>query len=329
MNRTERLYRISQLLGNHRRPVPFRTLIAKLGVSNATLKRDLEYLRERLHAPIIWDRALRGYCFERGAGASTPRFELPGMWFNSSEAHALLAMQHLLESLTPGLLAAHVAPLKAQVRALLDKSDHVVDEIEKRIRILPMGQRAVPSEHFEALAHAVLARKRVQITHYHRLRNDTSVREVSPQRLVHYRDNWYLDTWDHTRADIREFALDAITAVELLTTNAKNVSERQLDGVLTTGYGIFAGKPTATAILRFTAERARWVARERWHPKQVSKFLEDGRYELRIPYADPRELVMDILKYGPEVEVVAPLALRDEVIARLKAAAGQYRQRKM
>ena len=325
MNRTERLYRISQLLANHHGPVPFRTLIANLGISTATLKRDLAYLRERLHAPIIWDRAMRGYRFERGTALSLPRFELPGMWFNASEAHALLAMQHLLENLTPGLLAEHVAPLKAQVRALLDESDHVVEEIEKRIRILPMGQRAVPSEHFEALAHAVLARKRVQITHYHRLRDENSVREVSPQRLVHYRDNWYLDTWDHSRRDIREFALDAITAVELLVTRAKSVSEKQLDSVLTKAYGIFAGKPTATAILRFTVERARWVARERWHPKQVSKFLEDGRYELRIPYADPRELTMDILKYGPDVEVVAPIVLRAEVIARLKGAMEQYR----
>jgi predicted DNA-binding transcriptional regulator YafY len=322
MDRTERLHRITKLLASSHLAVSFQTLIATLEVSSATLKRDLEYLRERLHAPIIWDRALRGYRYEPG---TERRFELPGMWFNATEAHALLAMQHLLENLTPGLLAEHVAPLKAQVRALLGKHDHVSDEIEKRIRLLPMGQRALASEHFEVLAHAVLARKRVHITHYHRQRNETTVREVSPQRLVHYRDNWYLDTWDHLRSAIREFALDAITAVELLAKPAKNLPEKQLDRVLAEGYGIFAGKPVAKAVLCFTAERARWVAREQWHPRQVSKFLKDGRYELQIPYADSRELVMDILKYGPDVEVVAPLALRVEVAARLKAAAAQYR----
>lgn len=324
MDRTERFYLIYQLLANHRQPVPFRTLIRKLGVSDATLKRDLEYLRERFNAPIVWDRELRGYRFKQGADASALRFELPGMWFNASEVHALLAMQHLLENLTPGLLARHIAPLKAQIRALLDKSDHAVEEIEKRIRLLPMAQRPVTSEHFETVGHAVLARKRLRITHYHRLRDETITREVSPQRLVLYRDNWYLDTWDHLRNDIREFALDAITAVELLTTRAKNVPEKQLDNILTGGYGIFAGKPKHRAVLRFTAERARWVSREHWHSKQKASWLPDGRYQLEIPYSDPRELIMDILKYGEDVEVVSPSTLRDSVRSRLAVALKVY-----
>ena len=77
-------------------------------------------------------------------------------------------------------------------------------------------------------------------------------------------------------------------------------------------------------MLRFTAERARWVADERWHPQQVGQFLTDGRYELRFPYRDPRELVMDILRHGREVEVVSPDALRAEVKSALEAALAQY-----
>jgi proteasome accessory factor C len=72
-----------------------------------------------------------------------------------------------------------------------------------------------------------------------------------------------------------------------------------------------------TAVLRFTAERARWVANEEWHPEQRGEFLPDGRYQLSLPYADPRELIMDILKYGPDVEVVAPDSLRAAVAERL------------
>ena len=77
-------------------------------------------------------------------------------------------------------------------------------------------------------------------------------------------------------------------------------------------------------MLRFTRERARWVADERWHPGQTGQFLTDGRYELRIPCRDSRELVMDILRHGPEVEVVAPEELRAEVVATLRRALGQY-----
>jgi len=55
--------------------------------------------------------------------------------------------------------------------------------------------------------------------------------------------------------------------------------------------------------------RARWVADEQWHPRQTGRFLEGGRYELQVPYSDPCERVMDILKFGAEVEVVAPIEL--------------------
>ena len=65
--------------------------------------------------------------------------------------------------------------------------------------------------------------------------------------------------------------------------------------------------------------------RERWHPKQTAKFLEDGHYELSIPYSDPRELVIDIRKHGVEVEVVSPVDLRRLVAEKLTEAATQYR----
>ncbi len=314
MDRTERLYRINQLL-EARRVVPFHVLEEELEVSAATLKRDLEYLRSRLHAPIVWDRAQRGYRFEEQKGRQTgPRFELPGLWFNDTEAHALLAMQHLLEGIQPGLLAESIAPLKAQIATLLDSAGHTTAEIRKRIRLLPMGRRSVPAKEFETIAKAVLTRKRLRITHYNRERGEELTREVSPQRLVHYRDNWYLDAWCHLREGIRVFGLDAISAVEVLSTRAKAVPDRELDEELAGSYGIFAGKPKHTALLRFTPARARWVSKEQWHPRQRAWYDEEGYYLLEFPYADDREIVMDVLRHGAEVEVLEPAGLRARVV---------------
>ncbi len=52
MSMNERLYQIDQLL-HDRRSITFQELLQKLEVSPATLKRDLSYMRDRLHAPII------------------------------------------------------------------------------------------------------------------------------------------------------------------------------------------------------------------------------------------------------------------------------------
>ena len=144
-------------------------------------------------------------------------------------------------------------------------------------------------------------------------------REVSPQRLVHYRNNWYLDAWCHLRNDLRAFAVDSIRRAEILEKSAKNVSEKRLNEVLGAGYGIFAGANVCWATLRFSPERSRWVASERWHPQQKGRFLEDGQYELTVPYSNDPELLMDILKYGADCTVLAP----DELKARVSDEIGR------
>jgi predicted DNA-binding transcriptional regulator YafY len=105
---------------------------------------------------------------------------------------------------------------------------------------------------------------------------------------------------------------------------AQEVPEDELDAHYAGAYGIFAGPADHTAVLRFAPQRARWVSRERWHPGQEGRFLPDGAYELRVPYHDPRELVMDILRHGPDVEVVEPPGLRAEVARLARETAERY-----
>lgn len=324
MDRTERFYKIHQLL-TRKSVVRGEEIREALGVSRATFKRDLEYLRDRLNAPIEWDRERGGYRYV-APSPDAPRYELPGVWFNASEIRALLTMQHLLADLQPGLLEPHVKPLLARLRGLLGGAEHSADEIERRIRIIHLGARAVRLPHFEQAASALLKRQRLHIVYRGRGSGELTEREVSPQRLVHYRENWYLDAWCHLREGLRSFAVDAIERATVLEKRARTVADAELDEVLAGGYGIFSGRPTAWARLRFTPERARWVAAEQWHPQQKGRSEPDGSYVLEVPYSDPRELTMDILRHGPEVEVLAPEELRQAVRRQLEAAAARYRR---
>ena len=322
MDRTERFYRIDQLL-HERRSVPLHLFLQELGVSHATFKRDLEYMRERLHAPIVWDRDVRGYRFGQ-PHAIARQYELPGLWFNASEIHALLTMRQLLENLQPGLLGPHVEPLLARIRALIDEGDHAVEEVDRRIHILHVAARQVLPRHFEMVSSALLSRRRLELTHYSRERDEETEREVSPQRLVYYRDNWYLDAWCHLRLALRSFSLDALRRAAIVDRRAKTIARGTLNAELGAGYGIFGGRRTRRARLRFSPERARWVSDESWHPRQKGRVDRNGRYVLELPYSDDRELMMDILKHGPEVEVLAPAELRNKVAAAHARAAEKY-----
>lgn len=322
MNKTERIFKIEQLI-SARKLLSFQQLLDETEVSPATLKRDLEYLRSRMKAPIVYDREANGYRFG-GEGGAPVRVEFPGLWFNASEAAALLTMEHLLEELQPGLLKRHIEPLKARLKSLLESTDHSYDEIQRRVRILHTGRRAPLNKFFETVANALLNRRQLGIGYYARGSNRTSERVISPQRLVCYRESWYLDAWCHMREDLRSFALDGVREAVILEMPAKEISERKLDETLADGYGIFSGKASSRAKLRFTPERARWVAAEQWHPKQRATVEADGSYVLEFPYADDRELIGDILRHGAEVEVLAPKELRTRVREQLAAATRRY-----
>ncbi len=325
MDRTERLYKIKELLRQHT-VASFTTLQAALEVSRSTLKRDLNYLSTRLNNPITYCRALGGYSLEKTDTADNASHELPGLWFSSTEIHALLTMQHLLSGLDAGgLLNAHIAPLSERLNALLG-SDANADaaQLRRRVRIIGLAQRSVPTRHFEQVATALAQRKRLHIAYTARGDGKATEREVSPLRLVHYRDNWYLDAWCHYRKGLRNFALDAITQVVPLEKAALEISDKKLSTTFGPGYGIFSGGTVRWARLRFTPERARWVAQEQWHAEQSGKFESDGSYLLRLPYTDHRELIMDILKHGANCEVLGPPSLRRVVAQEVQKIGEKY-----
>lgn len=321
MDRTERFYKIDQLLKGGG-AVPFSKLEEALSVSRATLKRDLQYMRDRLHAPIEYDRAKNTYRLVEAQKG--PRYELPGLWFDANEVQALLTTLKLLGELQPGLLGERVAPLIYRLREIAGRGDHSWAEIEQRVRLFQPERRGASPAHFGLVAAATLSRRRIWVRHYNRGEDTVTERELSPQRLVLYRDNWYLDAYCHLREGIRSFSIDALRAVELRDSAAEEVAATELDAHVSGGYGIFAGPRLSWATLKFSPKSARWVGSQTWHPQQKTRTEGDGTYVLEVPYADNRELVMEILKYGADVEVLGPPSLRAKIAEGLRAAAAHY-----
>ncbi len=331
MDRTERFYKIELLLRT-RGCISFADLIEALAVSPATLKRDLAFLRERMDAPIVYDSLANGYRFGADAGTKTgPRHELPGLWFSENEIHALLTMHQLLVGLDDdGVLARHLQPMVDKLQGMLGSDASEARELMRRVKVIGTARRRVPSRYFEKLGSALLQRRRVALRYFKRSDRSESEREVSPQRLVNYRATWYLDAWCHASDGLRRFALDAIREARPLETKAKNVAVRELEAELDAGYGIYggAGAKLKWATLVFAADAALWVANEEWHPQQKSRWIDGtagvGRYELQVPYSDPTELMMDILRHGDSVSVSGDKALAAAVAKRLRNAAAQY-----
>ena len=114
----------------------------------------------------------------------------------------------------------------------------------------------------------------------------------------------------------------------MLEEKAIEVAEKTLDVELSSGYGIFGGKDVRVAKLRFSKERAKWVADEIWHGQQKSSFQSDGMLILEVPYSSDRELLLDIQRHGSHVEILEPAELKEKLVVELKKLNQLYKVKK-
>jgi predicted DNA-binding transcriptional regulator YafY len=325
MQHIDKIFKLHNILRNRRTPINGKALEAELECSRATRDRIIRDMRDYLNAPIVYERSRNGFYYDY-EHAKHP-YELPGLWFNAQELQALLACQHLLANVSAGILQSDIVQLQDRLETLLSYTPSVTKPDISKFKILNQASRRSNDSVFLGVATALFNGKRLQINYHARSDNQHSQRDISPQTLVRYRDNWYLDAWCHWRNQLRSFAVDKINSVIQLEQDTDIIATDELQQHFAAAYGIFSGSPKHLAILNFSTDRARWVGDEHWHPQQQGQWLEDGRYQLTIPFNDHRELLMDILKHGAEVEVLEPEflveAVKVQIVAMQKIYSGR------
>jgi predicted DNA-binding transcriptional regulator YafY len=319
MSKLDRIQQLHRLLVSHQRPVPLKKIAERLECSERTAHRLLEDLQLYFSAPVEYSREQNGWHYDPGVG----KFELPGLWLTSDELQSLTLLLDVLENFGKGLLGEELGVVEKQIHRLLAARGIEPSAFTRHIKVLPLGGRHVPGRIFQQVGDALLQRKRLAIR-YKSYSHQTTKRTISPQTLVHYRDNWYLDAWCHLRDDLRVFSLARIESLEIADESAKEIDRDILKRHFADSYGIFAGKSTHTAKLRFFPEIAREIAMQQWHPEQKGEW-DGGDYLLSFPYSNPKELIGDILRHIPYVLVEAPASLRNAVYGRLQGGVELFR----
>jgi proteasome accessory factor C len=322
MSKVERLYHLHNILNQRRTPISRHDLMDRLECSQATLYRLVAELRDFLGAPLEQDPDNRGYYYDRSYDQP---FELPGIWISPEELQALLTARQVLGNVQPGLLEGELESLQGRISSLLRQKGVETEDGVSPIHIQAVAGRAVPGHLFQDVLGALIKRQRLHIQYHGRRKDEVSERDISPQRLTQYRNSWYLDAWCHSAEGLRSFALERVREQNLIDDEATNVEPDVLAAHFDNSYGIFSGPAKHSAELRFSAEMSRWVAEEQWHPDQQGTLASDGVWTVHIPFSDSRELVMDILRYGSEVEVLSPDFLRTAVAEAAEGTTRIYR----
>ncbi|MBT4838570.1 MAG: WYL domain-containing protein, partial [Methylococcales bacterium] len=201
---------------------------------------------------------------------------------------------------------------------------HCEDEVTQTIHLMTQGIRQKQYISFQPIADACLKKQQLKVNYHARYNDLFCSRILSPQKMVYYKNNWYLVAWCHNKDAIRIFSLDKLTDVIPQNISALQKSSEEIDLQLFSSFGIFAGHACETAILQFSPNIARWIADETWHPNQTGEWLKNGNYQLKIPYNNSIELLAEILKYADDITVIAPKSLQQAVVDKLLKTLKNY-----
>ena len=323
MDGFDRIYDLHRILKGRKRAISAQSIMQQMECSRATFNRIKRHMVDFLGAPIEYDREQGGYRYSEGADGG---FELPGIWFNEQELHSLLLMQQLLDNLGVGLLKSEIYPIRQRIEKLINKGAIDPATLQNKVRFVGVAIRDIEARQFQPVADAIVKSQSLTITYTTRDEGRVSEREISPQRLINYQNNWYVDAWCHMRKHFRTFAVDCISNISRSKVPFRAIDEYEMDRYFQAGYGIYAGSDIACATIRFAPEVARRIAKETWHPKQRGQLTEDGYYELTLPFnvQQPYELIMDVVKFGAKAEIVSPAELRQQLLAWLTQTAAVY-----
>lgn len=319
MDKFDRIQKLHRILCSRRTPISLDDLAHELECDRKTVRRAIDTLESYVFAPIIYEEERKGWHYER---SETERMELSGLWLTSEELHGLAIIMQITQSMDSGLLGEDIKVVEQAVEKLL-RSRHIIPELfREKVEYLPKHRRQAPSQTFRKMGAALLEGKRLAIQYCDYSGRKTK-RDISPIKLVHYDENWYIDAWCHLRNELRSFMLARIERVDMLEQDAQSVEPSAHKEHFTSSYGIFAGKAKHTARLKFTHAAAREAAGFRWHPEQNAEW-QGNDYLLEIPYNDDRELIRTLLGYGDRVEILAPSTLRKKLLTAAKMIVTTY-----
>ena len=294
------------------------TLAERFGCSARTAQRGIEYFRDRLGAPLHYNHSKRGYCY------TDPSFMLPVMRLTESELVALLASHKLLTDAAAGPLGEELARVTAKLDSLLCRNLPAGVDPERAFSFRWQGFSPGEPLVFQQLATALLARCPVSFCYYSPATSACTMRTAEPHHMLNYMGAWHVIAFCRLRSEWRDFHLSRISMIKLEDDVFSQRGEEEWRPFLEDTFGIFQNRRRFQVTIRFTAERARWVRDEIWHPDQHQQTLEDGGLLLTLPVSHEVEIIREVLKHGAHAEITEPGWLREKVREEILSMVKNY-----
>jgi len=286
-----------------------RVLAEKFELSQKTAQRDIEFIRDRLRAPLVYVADKRGYAYEEKA------YELPGIWITGEELAALFIASRLASTIPDKRLKSSFKSFLQQVVSFctLD-TPFSLDELSERISVKNIEYARVDEATFQMVVDALFYKKALEIYYYSPHKDETTQRVIFPLHLLQYMGSWHVISHCALRGDLRDFALSRIRSINPSPDSLNpDFSPDSIKEYIRKNFGLLSKDISIEVCLKFSPDIVPYVSEQIWHSEQKQSPHSDGSLCLSFSVADLREVKREVLKYGSQVEVLSPAALREEV----------------
>jgi predicted DNA-binding transcriptional regulator YafY len=318
-----RLLEIHHMIEKKRYP-NCRKLAEYFEVSQRTVERDIERLKERFNAPIEYSHFYRGYYY------SQP-YNLPTVFLRPGEAVSLFLGQKLLAQCKGTSLEPYLREAMEKIRKIPCEAGEVDPELLAEgisIRVEPLrGNENEMIKHFDILMMAMGGRRTVTMTYESFQSEQVTTREIDPYHLRFSDGAWYCIGYCHNRQEIRTFALDRILELSPTENKFENPKGFSIDKYLGSSWALERGKPTRI-VVEFDPIVARYVRGRVWHASQEITEMPGRWLRLEITTGSLGEMQRWLMGFGSHARVIEPETLRNEMIAEFKKAAKSMRKSK-
>ena len=284
-------------------------LAERFEISPKTAQRAIEFMRDRLLAPLEYVPAERGYRYTDEA------YELPGSWIGQDELTALMVAYRLASTVPDKKLKRSCAAILKRVLARHGMGGAIsMEDLEEKVSVKNIAYSRTDGRVFHQVLSHLLHGRPLSIEYYSPHRDETTRRDILPLHLLHYMGTWHIIAHCGMKNDLRDFVVSRIMSLRPSDRElAPHFSAAQVKAYIRRNFGIMHSAETHQVRLRFAAAVAPWVAEQVWHPTQELEREPDGALILSFPVADFREIKREVLRHGAQAEVLSPPALRDEI----------------
>ncbi len=309
--------RIHQALASGKSPNS-ESLARECEVASKTVRRDIEFMRERMGLPIAYNGATKGFYYTEEVSG------FPNVQITEGELFALIVAEKALQQyrgthFEKPLLSA----IKKMEQSLPNTISLNLASLEQTISFRTRAEPLLNLEVFDQLSRAAAERRQIELSYRKPGQSKAEARLVDPYHLANINGEWYLFAYDHAREDIRTFAPTRIQSVKATGRTFPRPERFSLEQRLQNSFGVYSGKGAYHVVIRFAPRVADYVREKKWHESQELRELKAGGVELSLKLSSLPEIERWILSWGGDATVIKPLELRESIHAAARSILSQ------